>query len=158
QYDQLDDILSYDGSSFGLGVDGGKCVGKRANASGIYEQMAECGRIVDLQDGELNIPALAQALYNMMRVKEGAQNKNPRAFDLFTDSAFAELFNQAMIKYYNSKSDNTLRLNYDVNGPAKKADFGFNFRSYPLFWPPGVTINVVTHYFFDDYLSASADA
>jgi hypothetical protein len=157
QYDQLDDITSFDGSAFGLGVDGGKCVGKRANASGIYEQMGECGRIVDLQNGQLNLPALFKALYNMMRVKEGAQNKNPRSFDLFTDSAFGELFNQAMIKYYNAKSDNTLRLSKDVDGPMKKAEFGFNFRSYALFWPPGVTINIVTHFFFDDYLSASAD-
>jgi len=160
EYDQLDEITSFDPASVGLtglGVDGGKCVGKRANAIGIYEQMAECGRIVDLQGGQLNLPALFKALYNMMRVREGANSRNPRMFDLFTDSVTAELINQAMIKYYNSKSDNTLRLTKSVDRIMKKAEFGFIYETYELFWPR-VTLNVVTHYYFDDWLTAAAAA
>lgn len=153
-YDQLEDIETFDGGT--LGVEGAKCIGKRANAVGIYEQLAECGRITDLQGGQLNLPALFRSIYQMVRVREGNNSKNPKVIDIFTDSVTAETFSQAMIKYYNSKSDNTLRLTMPVEGysVAKKANFGFSYRSFPLFWPQGVTINIVTHYFFDDYITA----
>lgn len=158
QFDLLDEIDSADFSANGLGVDGGKCVGRRANLVGIYEQLAECNRVVDLQNGQLNLPALFNELYNMMRVKEGAGSNNPHVFDLFMDSQQAHLFNQAMILYYQNESGNTLRLNMDINQPAKKAQYGFNYRSYELFFPFGVVINVVTHYYFDDWLTAASAA
>lgn len=166
-YDLLDDISAFDGTSLGLGVDGGACVGKRANAIGIYEQMAQCNRIVDLQGGQLNFPALFVALYNMMRVREGRNHPSPRVFDFFTDSVTAELLNQGFLAYYQAKSQNMLRLNKDISGtPAntsygsavKKAEFGFYYNSYPLFWPQGVIVNVITHNFFDDFLSATGSA
>lgn len=153
-YDQLEDVETFDGGT--LGVEGARCIGKRANAVGIYEQLAECSRIADLQGGQLNLPALFRAIYQLVRVREGNNSANPKSIDIFTDTATAEVFNQAMIKYYNSKSDNTLRLTMSVDNPTKKAEFGFNYRSYALFWPPGVTINIITHYFFDDYLTAKA--
>ncbi len=163
EYDQLAEIPAYDGTifgNFGLGVDGGRCVGKRANAVGIYEQLAECGRIRDLQGDVLDLPALFVELYNMMRVREGRNHPSPRNFDLFTDTNTAELINRAMLAYYKTKGQDMVRLNVDANGfnVAKKANFGFYYRSYPLFWPQGVVLNVVTHYYFDDYLTACAVA
>lgn len=164
EYDNLAEIDTYDGtiqnSTTALGVDGGRCIGKRANAVGIYEQLAECNRVGDLQGAVLNIPALAKELYNMMRVREGRNHPNPKVFDIFTDSVYAELINQAMLAYYQDKSQNMLRLNYDVQSfsVAKKAEFGFYYRSYPLFWPQGVTINVITHNFFDDWITAATVA
>ena len=72
-----------------------------------------------------------------------------------------------MIAYYNTKSGNTLRLNLGVNEmpPAafnkeqdiQKGQFGFNYRSYNLFYP-ALRINIITHYFFDDYLTANTFA
>lgn len=155
-YDQLDDITTYDGSAYGLGVDGGRCVGKRASVVGIYEQMAQCGRVYDAQNTKLNLPALFTEFYNMMRVREGSGRKNAKQFDVFTDSVTAETINQAMIKYYNSKSDGMLRLTKSVDRDVKTAEFGFMYESYQLFWPQGVTMNVIWHEFFDDYLAAAA--
>lgn len=154
-FNSLDEIETFDGGT--LGVDGGRCIGKRANAVGIYEQLAECGRIFDLQGAQLNLPALFEAIYHIIRVREGIGNNNT-VIDVFTDSITAEKINTAMIKYYNSKSDNTLRLNMPVEGysVAKKANFGFLYRSYPLFWPQGVVMNVVNHRFFDDYITAAS--
>ncbi len=65
-----------------------------------------------------------------------------------------------MIQYYTNKSNNTLRMTYPVESysVAKRAEFGFYFRSYPLFFPQGVTFNVVWHEFFDDYISAGTAA
>lgn len=163
-YDSLEDITTFDGTSLGLGVDGDVCVGKRAEPVGVYEQMAECGRVVDLLGGQLNLPAVFHAFYDIIRVRS-SQGNNNRNIDVFTDSVTAELINRAMIQYYSSKSadhngDSTLRLTMDVSGYsiAKKADFGFLYRSYPLFWPAGVTMNVLTHYAFDDELAVATDA
>lgn len=144
-----------------LGVEGGRCIGKRADMIGIYEQHAECGRVLDLQGGILNIPALAKALYNMMRVRKANGTRKPMEFDLFTDSVYAELLNQAFIKYYNDKSDGMLRLNMNVEGNpavAREANFGFYYRRFPLFWPQGVVINVIWHEAFDDLLAAAVAA
>ena len=164
QYDELDTIEAFDGSLIGqttgqisgLGADGGAVIARRANAVGIYEQLAECDRIVDLQGlYKLNLPNLFSELYNMMRVREGNGHANPKAFDIFTDSVTAELINQAMLLYYQHKSQNMLQIH--INGeqkPYQKAEFGFLYRTYQLFWPPGVTINVITHYMFDDWRSA----
>lgn len=169
-YDQLEpitsytDLLGWDNTGQAqqsiFGADGGNCIGYRANAVGLYEQMAQCGRIADCQGLQLNLPALWDALYLMMRVRKGRNNPNPGEFDLFMDTVTAAQFNKAMIKYYNSFSDGMARLNINGEGfqLAKRANFGFNYRTYPLFWPEGVVINVVTHEFFDDYLSASATA
>jgi hypothetical protein len=158
-YNSLPQIESYqDASLLGLGTDGDTCQGFRANAEGIYEQMAACNRIADLQGGTLNIPNLARTLYAMMRVRESNNSNSARTFDIFTDSVTAETFNQSMIQYYASKSadqngNTTLRLTMSVDNQVKTANFGFNYRSYKLFWP-NITINIVTHDFFDDMLTA----
>lgn len=164
-YDHLDDITSFEGTD-DLGVDGGICVGKRAEPVGVYEQLAECGRVVDLQGAVLNLPALFQSFYNIIRVRV-TQGNNSRVIDVFTDSNTAELINQAMISYYNALYNNTLRTTLDVGGEgvkemnpltvmtAKKAEFGFFYRSYPLSFPQGVTMNVLTHWSFDDELDVA---
>lgn len=166
-YDNLEDIETFDPADAGtvaLGVDGDICVGKRAEAVGVYEQLAECGRVVDLLGGALNLPSLFQSFYNIIRIRS-SQGNNNRIIDVFTDSITAELINRAMIKYYSSKSadhngDSTLRLTVPGDGfqLAKKADFGFLYRSFPLFYPAGVTMNVITHYSFDDEISVANNA
>ena len=154
-YDQLEQIAAFDGTSLNMGVDGGAIVGRRANAVGIYEQLAECDRIADAQGQQLNLPALFVELYNMMRVRKGNGHPNPKVFDLFTDSVTAELINQAMILYYKAKSGQQLMYTYPADHAPKTAEFGFNFRSYVLFWPEGVTINIISHDYFDDWRAAT---
>lgn len=163
-YDQLDDIQTFLDETSNLGVDGDVCVGKRAEPVGVYEQMAECGRVVDLLGEALNLPALFEAFYHIIRVRT-SQNDNNRIIDVFTDTRTAELINRAMWQYYSSKitnsdGDSILRANRSVEGPtsSKKAEFGFIYRSYELDWPAGVTMNVITHYAFDDELSVAQDA
>lgn len=168
-YDGLPLIESYDLTVSGdwtgaqLGVDTNACVGRRANAVGIYEQLAQCGRVNDLQAEQLNLPALFVELYNMMRVREGNNHPSPSEFDIFMDSVTADSFNTAMLQYYNNKSDGMARLNIDgdgfvANNKAKKANFGFSYRSFDLFWPAGVTINIITHNYFDDAINAAVGA
>lgn len=161
-YDQLETIEAFDQSALGLGVEGGLCVGKRAEIVGVIEQLAECGRVVDLQGGNLNLPALFLAFYNILRVREGNGDRN-KNIDVFTDTFTADLINQAMWKYYSSKikdhnDDAILRATKSIDGDmgtAKKANFGFLYRQYPLDMPLGATMNVITHYAFDDELDVA---
>lgn len=160
-FTSLDPITAFEPTDLDIGVDGGICVGRRAEATGVIEQLAECGRVVDLLGGVLNLPALFTAFYHILRVREGNGDRN-RIIDVFTDTFTAELINRAMIQYYSSKSadhngDSTLRLNMNVEGfsLAKKANFGFYYKSYPLFTPQGAVMNVITHYAFDDELDVA---
>lgn len=166
-YDNLADITSFDEAGE-LGVDGGICVGKRAEPVGVYEQLAECNRVVDLQGAQLNLPALFQSFYRIIRVR-ATQGNNNRVIDVFTDSQTAELINQAMIKYYDSLLDGKFRATLPIGGEvgeinpvviskAKKAEFGFYYRSYPLSYPQGVTMNVCTHWSFDDELDVALNS
>lgn len=166
-YNLLPQISAYDGSAYGLGVDGGTCVGYRAGMVGIYEQLAECNRVVDLQGATLNLIALFNELYNMKRVREGATGKYVTQFDLFTDSQTAHVINQAMIAYYNNEVGGNARFvmnvdqmpqtSFNKDQDIQKAQFGFNYRSYNLMYP-AIRINVITHYFFDDLLTANTFA
>lgn len=159
-YTQLEDIESFDGDD--LGVDGGVCVGKRAEATGVIEQLAECGRVVDLLGLDVNLPALFLAFYHILHIRESNGDRN-KIMDVFTDSFTADLLNQAMWKYYSSKitdhnGDAILRANKSIdstNMPATKANFGFSYKSYPLDFPSGATMNVITHYAFDDELDVA---
>lgn len=162
-YTQLEDIESYDGDD--LGVDGGVCVGKRAEATGVIEQLAECGRVIDLLGVDVNLPALFLAFYHILRIRESNGDRN-KIIDVFTDSFTADLLNQAMWKYYSSKitdhnGDAILRANKSIDSttmPAQKANFGFSYKSYPLDFPSGATMNVITHYSFDDELDVASQA
>lgn len=155
QYDQLDDIAAFDPATVGLtglGVGGGHCVGKRADPAGVYEQMAECNRVVDLQGAQLNLPAIFKELYNMMRIRESSGSKNPKKFDFFMDNVGAQQWHQAWVNYMLSVTNNTFRITKEFDD-SKTANWGFQYRTYNLDYPQGVQINVITHYFFDDTMS-----
>lgn len=157
QYDQLAEIDAFDPSTVGLtalGVDGGTCVGRRADPAGVYEQMAECQRIVDLQGAALNLPALFNQLYHMGRVKEGANNKNAWTFDLFTDSVTAQKFQIAWVNYMNALTGNAFRITQPLE-TKKTAQWGFQYNSYTLDFPQGATLNVIWHRYFDDAMAAA---
>lgn len=158
-FDQLSDITSYGGGAFS--VNEGVCVGKRANMVGIYEQLYECGRVYDAQGASLNLIAVFNELYNIMRVYESSGRGTMKSVDLFTDSLTAQLIMQAMLDYYNNQQpsgSNIYKINVDVNQPYKDGEFGFRWQSFKLSYPNGLTVNIVTHNFFDDILTASAAA
>jgi hypothetical protein len=169
QYNSLAPIDAYDGSALGLGTDGGTCQGFKANSVGVYEQLATCNRIADLQGAQLQLLTLFNTLYNISRVRQQAGKKH-NVIDIFTDSVTADAFNTSMVSYYQSKLNNSFRTTMAVdtgdkmqNSPlfqppeTKDAEFGFAYRSYRLQFP-NITINVLTHFFFDDYYTAQAGA
>lgn len=156
-YDALTEITAHD-STVLTQSNGGRCVGKRANAVGIYEQLVDCGQVFDHQGGVLNIPNLLDSLYTIMRQRKTNGHPKPNVIDIFTDSTTAHLWNRAMIEYYDNEAGGRLRLNKQIDREVKEAEFGFNYESYKMFWPAGMVINIITHDFFDDWISAAAAA
>lgn len=158
-YDQLEEIVTASSGSFNIPT-GNKCIGRRANMVGILEQLAECDRVADLQGGTLNLPDLFRSLYLIMRSRQ-SNGDTGNMIDIFMDTATASRFHSAMLAYYDEQNSGLLRVNmdmgggYKINNPAeiKKANWGFAYRSYPLEWPQGLVINVVTHFFFDDLVT-----
>lgn len=153
-YNSLEQITATEAAALDLPI-GGECVGYRANATGIYEQFAECGRLCDAGGGVLSLDSLFESIYLMMRVRQGASQAGSDVFDIMTDRNTAELFNQAMIDYYDAQAGgDRMRLvkniDGDNNGGPRKSKFGFFFNSYNLL-NPNVTINIITHNYFNDW-------
>lgn len=162
-YTALEDIETASSAVLDIAT-GAKCIGKRANAVGVYQQLAECGRVVDLQGEQLNVPALLNSLYKMWRLRKG-QGDLSNQIDMFTDSLTADKLNTAFFQNMNGKLDDKVRVNMDMGGSVQptqpvmvkngQAQFGFYYRSYKLNWPIGLTINVICHDFFDDVIAAA---
>ena len=131
-------------------------VGRKANAIGVYEQLASCGRVKDLKGQRLNLAELFNELYLLYRARSSG-GRPADSMDVYTDSRTAANIQVAMVKYYDvntqGKTGGTMRMNWDVKD-GKIDKLGFRVRSYELLYPQGVTLNVITDNYFDDFLSA----
>lgn len=157
QYQNLQPITAAESSSLDLPV-GGECEGFRANATGIYEQFAECGRLCDCGGDDLNLLSLFEEMYNMMRVRQASGKQVFDQFDIFCDRTTAEKFNIGMMAYYNAQAGAAaFRLVKNVDGDnmggPRKSKMGFFYRSYNIN-NPAITINIITHYYFDDFATS----
>ena len=161
-YDQLELINSFsDSPAYGgyiYGAFEGRCIGRRAEPVGIYEQHAECGRVKDLQNQILNIPELQRLLYSIKRTRES--NGIPSdTIEMYTDSFYAVQLAQGFLRYFAYKSEGLLRLNMDISqgGTGKQGPLGFWFTEFVLDYPK-VKLRVVTHPYFDDLVDAHTNA
>lgn len=158
-WDQLEQITAFSDDSAGNYLDmvgEGACIGRRAEAIGMYELHAECGRVRDLQGDILNIQELQVALYDMQRVRE-ANGMQSEVFECYTDSFYAVQFQQGMIRYFKDRSEGLLRLNLDLSSKVEQNALGFKWCEYQLDYP-ACKLRCVTHKFFDDYVSAMKTA
>lgn len=158
-WNALNIILASDGQPAGdflyLPQIEGRQVARRANAVGIYEQLAECGRVYDLQGNILNIPELLKQLYIIMRTR--ADNGiNDRVIEVITSTFYAKQLKQGLFRYLQNVYEGALRANMDISQPNKVqvSPMGFYYTDYALDYPEGVTLRIVTHHTFDDLLSA----
>lgn len=128
---------------------GGKQIAYRANMIGIREQMLRCGRVKDLQNNPLNLQELLMDIYNITRARK-SQGRTADSIDIYTNQPYAALFESAMIAYWKQEYSDIARIEIKTG----TNELGFVWRSYITKYPAGVTINVITHEFFDDYRSA----
>lgn len=155
-YRSLDQISSVATATYGLYTPTeGKCVGRRANSVGVYEQLAECGYVRDLQGQRLNLQELFNELYDVWRAR-GDQGIPNDVIELYTDSKTAAQIQRGMILYFNNLASGLARFNID----AKKSQFGldgplgFTYDEYALDYPR-TKIRIVTHFYFDDFAAAA---
>lgn len=150
---QLEKVYSYDG---GYGhATAGKFVGWRANAEGVYHQLQACSRVIDLANEQLNLQEFFNKLYDLVRSRK-ASGRPADSIDCYTDSTTAFQFMQAMIQYYSNffkNSAGTSNAQHMID-TGKLNPMGFNYESYKLPYPQGVTLNILTHNTFDDLASA----
>lgn len=156
-YRSLPTISSVTSDIFNTGTEG-KCVGRKADVIGIYEQLAQCNRVADLQGQQLNLEELFQAIYEIVRSR-GDQGKPNKIVEIITDSYFASLFQRAMIRYFNAQSEGLARFMIDTKKimTGQPGELGFTFDTYHLIWPQGVELRILTHDFFDDFVSIAKD-
>lgn len=156
-YDSLEQITISDGDSDSNSFwAGGKFIGRRAAATGIYWQHMECGRVKDLLGQRLNLPELFKVLYDMQRVRK-ANGLKADEFELFTDQQYAIQLAQALIRYFKTKGEGLLNLNYEMSKTFHQGPFGFKWVEFNLDYPQ-CKLKITTHDFFDDNLSAHKSA
>ena len=157
-YRNLDQVTSFSNpSAYGLYTSGteGRCMGRKANAIGVYEQLAECGQVFDLQNQQLNLVELfEQLIYPIWRAR-GDQGIPNKVIEIFTDSFTASQIQRGMIQYYDTRSDGLARFMIDTKQvmSGTMGELGFNYNEYTLQYPQ-VKIRIVTDNYFDDFATA----
>ena len=156
EYTQLPQITNFL-SNTGLGVEGGRCFGFKANCIGWLTQLRECNRWYDCQGAALNLYGLFNTIYNIRRVRAGVGSSAQLRIDLFTDGITAELLDKAFIAYYGLIFAGKDRYNFNIDDFSKAGEneaYGIQFTSYKLRERnQGVTLNVITDWAMDDKLS-----
>lgn len=130
----------------------GNLISYRANLVGVYEQLRACGRVRDLQNNKLNFYEFLDEIYNIYRARK-SQGRPANSIDIYTDSVNAANFETAAINYYKNEYGDILRIPLEVT-EGQNMTLGFAWRSYKFKRPLGVTVNIITHEFFDDILNA----
>lgn len=131
----------------------GRCVGRRANAEGVYEQLSKCGRVLDLQGEVINFPELQRALYELHRLRKTNGVPNSDIIEIVVDSAYRPHFITGLMRYLKMRYEDMLRFTQPV-GDAKKTELGFIYQDFTLDYPAGVTLRVTSHVALDDFVSA----
>ena len=128
------------------------CVGRKADAVGIIDQLVECDRVWDLEREALDLPTFFSYLYQIKRTRE-AQNIPVDVIEIGMDSQFAIQFQTGMLRYFNMRSEGLLRVNQALPQGAA-GEFGFKYWEFYLDYPSGQRIRVVTHPLWDDLIDA----
>ena len=127
----------------------GKLIAYRANMIGVVPQLNACGQFSDSAGAALEIkPFLETTIYDIYRARE-SQGRPCTSIDIYTSQSVADQFMTAFFAYSKEKLGDVVRLNMeDVD--VKQTTIGFPYRSFKLYKPYGVTINIITDPFFDD--------
>ena len=127
-------------------------VTRKADAVGFYWQHKARGRVIDLQGRALNIPALIDLLYGLVRYRKQIGMPNADTVEIMCTSEYHPAFDKAMMLHYKDVYSDQLRFNADASKPLL-SNLNLRYVEYPLRYPAGVTLRLVFHPFFDDLIS-----
>jgi hypothetical protein len=150
-WEDLDDIQTPTGFTLEP-VTGGKTITKRANFIGVFEQLLRCDRVRDLQNQPLNYYEFLDEVYRIYRARQTRGKANARSIDFYTDSITRATMQTAYVNYMkNEYGTDAVRFPIKL---GETNNLGFIWDSYQVKHPAGVTINIISHEFFDDYRDA----
>lgn len=129
-----------------------RCVGRKANMVGVYEQLYACSRVLDLQGQRLNFVELQQYLYDIQRIRE-ENGGNGRIVEIVVDSAYRPQLIQGLWRYLTGRYEGAIRANMPIP-TSKTTALGFTFTDFDLDYPAGLTLRIVSHRSFDDLITA----
>lgn len=151
----LPQITSASGASVDPGT-GGQLQAYRANMVGVYPQLQACNRVFDSAGLAVDIQDFCeQKMYDVWRART-SRGIDASEIDIYTDSLTADEFFVQFIAYSKNKTGDIVRIQVDPE--VKKNGWGFQWRSFRLYRPQGVTLNIITNEFFDDIQNMFANA
>lgn len=154
-YQLLPQITTPSGFAIDPGT-GGKLIQYRANFIGVLEQLYRCGMVIDAQGNPLNFYDWLTINYQLMRSRSTRKGKPVTEIDWYTSTSYAAKLNTAFMQYWKAESQEMLAFSMDVP-QGENAVFGFTWKKYRVNWPSGLTINIVSHFYFDDLFSAHSN-
>lgn len=129
----------------------------KANTLGIRTQLADCGKVVDLEGAALDFDVIKGILNDLKRQREVDSGTVTR-IDVMTDRYTKARILSTMISYYKQKYDMDTTRYYTPNQKLmfqNIALFEYDVYEFP---DEAVELAVITHTYFDDYLSAMPSA
>jgi hypothetical protein len=123
----------------------------KANALGIEQQLADCGRVIDMAGQPLNLDLVKEALYSLKRHRS-ATSGSIETIDALTDRRTADNILTIMTRYYKDKYAWDVTRFYK---PGEKLIFNgeviVQYNEYE-FSDEMVKLAVISNEFFDDHL------
>lgn len=130
----------------------------KSNTLGIRTQLGECGKILDLNGGNLNFDTLFELCYNLKR-ERGNDGTDVQVIDFMTDRFTKSKIRDMMVRYYKAKYGvDSLQMNMQlgqklVDTVTKRTTFEYDIFDLP---DQGVQFSLFTDTYFDDRISASS--
>lgn len=151
--DSLEEITIPTNSNLVLPFEG-DCVGRRANAVGVFEQLAECDRVFNFQGARLNLWEFFKKLYLIKRYRQQTGGSVKR-IDVLCSTWMKFEIQNAFTAFYNTISGGAIRYPIEISVRGAN-NMGFEFDVYKAAGLLGSTeIAIISHEYFDDRLDAN---
>jgi len=125
----------------------------KASAEGIFTQLSNCNRVVDMLGNKLNIDYIFQQMYYLRRNRE-ASGDSVQVIDSMTDRYTGSMIQEVMFKYYAQRYNLTNTVYYKANEKIKHDGMIlFNYNIYDI---PEASVQWAV--FVDDYFNDLIDA
>lgn len=127
----------------------------KANTLGIFTQLSNCNRVVDMAGAKLNLDYIFQQLYYLRRNRE-AMGDSVNIIDSMTDRYTAGMILEVMSKYYKEKYDVQFTKYFEANQKITHENMVlFNYNIYQI-QEAGVSWAVFVDDYFNDLIDATA--
>lgn len=144
-YDQLPQVVDPENANCVLEY--------KANTIGLRTQLNDCGKVLDLSGGVLDMDLIKDRLNQLKRIR-GADGTNITSIDFLTDRYTKGNIFTRMIGFYKSKYGLDTERFYRVGEAIKHDTFVTDFMVDKYQFPDeGIDMNIITHPYFDDFLS-----